>query len=211
MFIPGNSGSGGGGGNEDAALETFIDGLKLEVRLDPVRYMTGNFELDLHRKESVALFIWRELEHVVRFYVSRVLPHGAQMDPEHLEEGLKETFDEYTMRVHRLLLRRMLEGKTVALNEIVREVFNPKTDEYSDFRKRLRNNVLFLMRDLGLWNVEEEMLISKRTGNRFHAGFRISAGPALMAFNRLVYVPWTIRHTLFFAAYLSKFHKDGVA
>jgi hypothetical protein len=208
MFEPSHGGLGGGNSNEDAVLQPFIASLKVEERLDPARYMTGNIELDLHLKESVSLFIWREIEPIIRLYVRQFLPHGPQMDSEHLEEGLDKAFDEYNMRAHRLLLRRTLDGKTVALNEIVKELFAPETDEYSDYRARLRDGVLFRMRDLGLWNVEEEERISKK-GNSFHAGYRISAGPALMAFHRLIYVPWTVRQTLFFAAYLSKFQIKG--
>jgi hypothetical protein len=204
MFGQPSGGSGDGRAEEDTVLVPFIASLKQEERLDPAPHMTGNIELDLHRKESLALFIWRELEPVVRFYVPRFLPHGPQMDPDHLNESIDKAFDEYVMRAHRLLLRRTLEGKIVSLNEVVKEVFDPETEDYSDFRVRLRDNTLYLMRGLGLWNVEEDGERISKNGNPFHAGFRISAGPALMAFSRLVYVPWTIRQTIFFANYLSK-------
>jgi hypothetical protein len=73
MFGPPSGGSGDGRAEEDKVLVPFIASLKQEERLDPAPRMTGNIELDLHRKESLALFIWRELEPVVRFYVPRFL------------------------------------------------------------------------------------------------------------------------------------------
>jgi hypothetical protein len=182
--------------DQDAIIATFVAGLCLETKLDPRNQVSDDIELALHQLEALKIFIWRELDPLVRFCVPLLLQHGRQMHAEHLQECLDLAFDEYTVKGHRLLMRRTLAGKTASLTEMAKEVFNPKSKEYGDYRERLRDNILFRMRDIGLWEFTEESGISKN-GGLYHAGFKITAGPILLAFHRHVYITWAKQHAMF--------------
>jgi hypothetical protein len=100
---------------------------------------------------------------------------------------------------HKKLIRRALEGETaeiVSLQELANDVYNPKTQKTKneDYRDKLRDETLYPMADLGLWCFVEEIKKSK-AGNDYHAGFRISAGPVLMAFHKRVWLPYNEYYT----------------
>ena len=201
-----SSGAGGGmppGDDLDTMISAFVAGLKLEEKLDPSHQMTGNLELDLHRLEALRIYIWRELEQLVRLLTPLVVERGGEMHEDHMKDCLKIAFDEYVVKAHRLLLRRTLEGKTVSLTDVAKEVFITDLKEFGDFRARLRDNYLPRMRDIGLWSFEKEHGVSKNGGD-YHKGFKIQAGPILMAFHKHIYVVWAKQQTLFACQYLSR-------
>jgi hypothetical protein len=129
-------------------------------RSNPVP-VSDDIDQALHQLAAVNIFIWRELDPLVQFCVPRLLKHGPQMHRDHLGECLDIASDEYVLKGHRLLMRRTLRGKTTSLNEMAQEVFVPKSKEYGDYRERLRDNYLFRMRDIGLWDFTEEKKFRK--------------------------------------------------
>lgn len=189
--------------NQDAIIAAFVASLSLEAKLDPRNQVSDDIELALHQLETLKLFIWGALDPLVRFCVPRLLEHGPQMHSDHLNECLKVGFDEYVVKGHRLLMRRSLGGKFVSLTEMAKEVFDPQSKEYGDYRERLRDNVLFLMRDIGLWSFTEGTALSRK-GKPFHTGFQITPGPILLAFHRHIYVPWSIRQAKFAVEFLDR-------
>ena len=205
--------------DQDAIIASFVASLCLETRLDPrlpIMPTSANgkrsnpvpvsddIDQALHQLAAVNIFIWRELDPLVRFCVPRLLKHGPEMHPDHLEECLRIAFNEYVLRGHRLLMRRTLRGVTTSLTEMTKEVFVPKSKEYGDYRERLRNNILFRMRDIGLWDFTEEPEKKSKNGGLFHAGFKITAGLILLAFHKHIYMPWSINHAQFTCALLAR-------
>ena len=191
MFEPSSSGGGGGSGNDptDIAIAAFVESLHLETKLLPD---TDDFELAMHQLEARKLLVWGQLDPFVRFSLPLVV-RNASIDPDELNKSLDQASDEYVLKGTRLIFRRTKEKKEVGLNELAKEVFNKKSKDYGDFRERLRENILYKMADIGLWSFTEEMGVSKK-GAQFHKGFKIVAGPVLLAFNRHIYMPWAIRH-----------------
>jgi hypothetical protein len=189
MYEPPYSSGGGNSTDLDREIAAFVESLHLENVLLPD---TDDFELAMHRLEARKLLVWGQLDPFVRYCLAPILG-GKPLPAADLEEALKQATDEYVLKGMRLVFRRTKEGKSVGLAEVAKEVFNPKSNEHGDFRERLREKVLYRMAEIGLWSFTEETGISNK-GTPFHAGFKIVAGPVLLAFNRHIYMPWAIRH-----------------
>jgi hypothetical protein len=181
--------SAGGGDSVDTAIASFVESLNLENILSPD---TDDFELAMHQIEARKLLVWGQLDPFVRYSLPLIVGGKPPLAAD-LDEALDQAVDEYVLKGTRLIVRRTREGKTVGLTEVTKEVFNPKSKEYGDFRERLREKVLYKMAGIGLWTFTEETGVSSK-GTEFHKGFKIVAGPVLLAFNRHIYMPWAIRH-----------------
>jgi hypothetical protein len=202
MLQPPSSSSGRGPPTEhEAAIEAFVESLHLETVLLPD---TDDFELAMHQLEARKLLMWGKLDPFVRFCRPLLLKNGPALSAIELKANIDQAVDEYVLKGTRLVIRRSLDNEEVSLNELAKEVFNPKSKEFSDFRARLRDTVLYKLADIGLWTFTEEMATSKRTGKEFHKGFKIVAGPVLWAFHRHIYMPWSIRHAEFACRLLAK-------
>ena len=128
------------------------------------------------------------------------------MDPEHLEECLKIGCDERTIKAHKKLVRRGLARPpgSAGLIELATDVFNPKTAEFKDYRDRLRDNILYRMRDIGLWHVGDVQMKQGKNGTPYHPGYVITAGPILMAFHKHILGPYTAWYQQFMSDLLRK-------
>jgi hypothetical protein len=171
----------------------------LVERLDPAQVRWDNDELAMQQIESMRDFVWGGIDSVVRLLTPCIAASDAAMHENNLEDWLDIACDEHTIKGHKKLIRRALEGENaeiVRLQELANDVFNPKTQENKneDYRNKLRDNTLYPMADLGLWHFIEEIK-KARTGNDYHAGFRISAGPVLMAFHKSVWLPYNEYYT----------------
>jgi hypothetical protein len=181
----------------EAAIAAFVASLDLQEKVDPELFNSDDIELCLHQLEILRLFIWSKgLDPFIRFYARRFVRKGEKMADEHFEKCIDIANDEYAMNGTRLLIRRFLEGESVTLNELVENVFRPKSKDYSDYRKRLRDNILLQMEAIGLWSYTEEIKTSK-SGGSYHAGYHVTAGPTLLAFHRHVYIPLAKMQTKF--------------
>ncbi|BCH05741.1 hypothetical protein MesoLj131b_77400 (plasmid) [Mesorhizobium sp. 131-2-5] len=179
----------------EVEIAAYVASLKtLHDKLDESQISETDVELGLHQLEALKAFTWGGLDPMVRFCVPRLLTHGPAMHPDHMKDCLEVACDEYVVKGHRLIIRRFLQGRSVSLTDLAREVFNPKSPEFGDFRKRLKENVLYPMRDIGLWDYVERELKKSRNGNDYHPGFDITAGPVLKKFHRYIYMPWGLRH-----------------
>jgi hypothetical protein len=180
----------------DSKIAAHVATLReLEERLAPESQVTtNNIELAYHQLEFLEQASWGGIDPIVQFCVPLILKHGPQMDPEHMTECITIGCDEFVKKASALILRRTFERRSVGLQEIVDEVYYiKKSAAYSDFRKKLKNNVLYRMRDIGLWNVIEHDDRISKNGVKFHAGFEITAGPVLLAFHDHVYMPYARR------------------
>ncbi|MER9387794.1 hypothetical protein [Mesorhizobium sp. M0435] len=200
-------GKGGPPGPPDFEAEIAAHVASLEPlhdKLDEKQISGTDVELALHQLEALKAFTWGGLDPMVRFCVPRLLSHGPDMHADHMKDCLKVACDEYVVKGHRLIMRRFLQGAHVSLNDLAKEVFNPQTQEFGDYRKRLRENVLYPMRDIGLWDYVEGELKKSKNGNDYHPGFHITAGPVLKLFHRHIYMPWGLSHSKFVCKLLAK-------
>jgi hypothetical protein len=154
----------------------------------------GNYDLALQQLEGLRDFLWGGLDPVVRLYMPLEVKDGIKLDERSLEKWLDIACDEQTIKGHKKLIRRALEGTTAAivrLQELANDIFEPATTRNAEYRDKLREETLEPMADIGLWNWIEDIQISKTTGNEFHAGYEIYAGPVLMAYHKHVWLPYT--------------------
>jgi hypothetical protein len=169
---------------------------KLKTRLDPKVLDTKNYELGLQQLEGLRDFVWGGLDPVVRLYMPLLEKgRGIELYGENLESWLDLACDEPTIKGHKKLVRRKLEGSTakkVSLQELANDVYNPKSQKKrnDDWRDKLRLEVIEPMGNLGLWMWFEEMKTSKKN-TQYHAGWEITAGPVLMAYHKHVWLPYT--------------------
>ena len=171
----------------------------LVERLDPAQVRGYNYELAMQQLEGLRDFVWGGIDPIVRLFSPCIVASGAAMQKDKLEEWLDIACDEPTIKGHKKLIRRALEGEKaqiVRLQELANDVFNPKIQEKrnEDYRNKLRNEVLYEMAELGLWYSIQDIKKS-RAGNDFHAGYQIFAGPVLMAFHKYVWLPYSEYYT----------------
>lgn len=136
---------------------------------------------------------WAGIDPLVRFF-KPLLEHGPEMDTEHMEECIDIACDEHTKKASSYIIRRTLEKKIVHLGELADEVYN-KPEDNREYRKKLRLNILYRMRDIGLWKVVEHDNLLGKNKVKYHGGFDITAGPVLLAFHRHIYMPHARRRT----------------
>ena len=177
-------------------IESHVESLaSLHSRLNPDQVSKDNFELALQELDGLRDFVWGGLDPLARYLVPRVLTRGNQIDAEHMRECLEIACDEQTIKGHKKLIRRTLAGKTVGLNELASDVFNPSSDKYDSYRKRLRDDILYRMKDIGLWDLAEVMMKESKNGGKYHPGYNISAGPVLMSFHKHIWLPYIRRYS----------------
>jgi hypothetical protein len=172
------------------SLETF------QARMDLASVDFSNYELAVTQLDGLRDFEWGGLDFIVRLYMPLHVRDGIKMPKKQLEASLDIACDEKTIKGHKKLIRRFLEGpsaKKVGLQELANDYFNPKSQEKknSDYRDKLRDDVLPHMADIGLWQWIENTKVSERTKVSFHAGFEITAGPVLKDYQAQVWLPYT--------------------
>jgi hypothetical protein len=197
---------------------------KLHARLDPGQVSRNNYSLALQQIDALGDFVWGGLDPFIRFLAPLVVPSAQALDSEQMEEFLEIACDEYTIKGHKKLLRRCLdaEGRVIAggleaaelesaacvsAQELADDVYAPKSDDGNDadvdapkkdkneaYRKRLVEDVMFRMRDIGVWTVPPVTLKKSKRGGQYHPGYSICAGPVLMAFNTHLWVPYQERY-----------------
>lgn len=171
------------------SFETF------QARMDLARVDFSNYELAVTQLDGLRDFAWGGLDFIVRLYMPLHVLDGIKMPKKRLEALLDIACDERTIKGHKKLIRRFLEGssaKKVGLQELANDYFNPKSQEKSnsDYRDKLRDDVLEPMAEIGLWQWIENLKVSSRTKASFHAGFEITAGPVLKEYQAQVWFPY---------------------
>ena len=190
--------------SKENQLLVFVEELNVALakHLDPKNHITSETkpELAVHIQEVLRNYIWSKgLEPFVKFYVPNILPGGgAEEIVAKIPTGMKIAMDWKNNAGTRLLIRRSLDGRIkVSLKELVSNIYNEKSSEFSSYRRTVKKN-LQLMEDLGLWSFEE---VPATADNRDSTKFEIEAGPTLKDFSRLVYLPWAIRQNRFFGSF----------
>lgn len=114
---------------------------------------------------------------------------GVRLEREQRDEWFKLAFDEQTVSMHRLLMRRSIEGVPVSLGELTEIVYpQQRTCDFNKKRAEVRDKFLVPMEELWLWDVNAIENIDKN-GKKRIARYEISAGPALQLFSRDVFTP----------------------
>lgn len=182
----------------DASIADFVaneSGFMAEFAKREERVSRTNVGLALHQLEFLRAYIWAGLDPVVHFCIPGLMLRDRAATGAFVTSRLKIACDEYTVKGSRLIMRRSLAepAETVSLSELAKEVFNPQSDEYGDYRRRLRDNIASRMQDIGLWNVVDLGRQRAGNGNEYHGGYEIGAGPVLLAFHQHIYEPYSIR------------------
>ena len=184
----------------EADIAAHVSSLEaLHARLNPdVHISSDNYELALQQLDGLRDFVWGGIDPLVRYLVPRIVKRGNEIDPEHLNECLEIACREETVKGHKKLIRRALDAnKSAGLNELASDVYNPASKQYGQYRRRLRNDVLYRMQDIGLWVVAEIEMKKSKSGGKYHPGYNISAGPVLMSFHRHFWLPYAERYLRF--------------
>jgi hypothetical protein len=108
------------------SLETF------QARMDLASVDFSNYELAVTQLDGLRDFEWGGLDFIVRLYMPLHVRDGIKMPKKQLEASLDIACDEKTIKGHKKLIRRFLEGpsaKKVSLQELANDYFNPKSQE----------------------------------------------------------------------------------
>lgn len=201
MRVDYNLGLGGHKCGEDSAATGFDPIRAAAVVDDAVRFglahntsaeraPSADLELAMHQDFSrLVMLMGVVLEHFLDRLLSEFPYEGVRLTREQKEQWFKLAFDEQTVSMHRLLMRRTIEGKPVSLGELT-EIVSPqnRTSDFNKKRRDVRNKYLRPMEEMWLWNVNE-VERTNRHGEREIARYEIMAGPALKLFSKGVFMP----------------------
>lgn len=178
----------------DRDIELLAAELDLERQVQPLlapgspKLERALLELD---SRSIILF-GRTLDIFLRGYLRRFPLDNLPLSDGELDDLLEVAFDEGTQPLTRHLLKLSIDNAgPVSLAELARRRWPDAKSNLDDLRKRLKDEVLFQMRDLKLWDVQIEERTVK--GRSEIAKFKISAGSALLHFYKFVFVPFRTR------------------
>lgn len=130
---------------------------------------------------------------VLEYFLKELLKEfpydGVQLEEDVQDEWFKIAFDEQTVSMHRLLIRRTLKNTSVSFGEITDIVYpTGRTSDFNKKRARVRDEYRVPMEEMWLWKVDEITAVNKN-GDEEVRRYDISAGPALRLFSRDVFTP----------------------
>lgn len=129
------------------------------------------------------------LERFIDLLLNEFPYEEVHLEREQRDEWFELAFDEQTVSMHRLLMRRAIEGKSVSLGELTEIVYpQSRTSDFNKKRRDVRDKYLCAMEEMWLWNVTP-IERTNRHGKREIARYEISAGPGLRLFSRSVFSP----------------------
>ena len=178
----------------EVPMAAMVAGLALE-RITAL-WEDGGSRIDvaIHELESRSIILWgAALDRFLRAYLLEHPTGDLPLDDTELSERFEVAFDEATQPLTRYLLKTALcDGPALSLAQLAARRYKPNTSSFRKLQRHLLRATVYPMRDLCLWSVE----VQERTlnnGKTAIASYRISAGPALLAFHRHVYLPWRTR------------------
>jgi hypothetical protein len=181
-------------GIRDAPTAAMVAGLALERIAALWEGGAVGIDVAIHELESRSIILWgAALEKFLRAYLQLYSVGDLPLDDAELSERFEVAFDEATQPLTRYLLKTALCGApALSLSQLAARRYRPNTSSFRKLQRHLLRSTVYPMRDLCLWAVE----VQERTQNNGKvcvASYRISAGPALLAFHRHVYLPWRTR------------------
>lgn len=135
---------------------------------------------------------------ILEFFLKELLKEfpyeGVPLEKETQGDWFEIAFDEQAVSMHRLLIRRTLENRSVSFGELTDIVYpSGRTSDFNKKRARVRDEYRVPMEEMWLWKIDEITAVNKN-GKEEVRRYDISAGPALRLFSRDVFVP--LRRTL---------------
>jgi hypothetical protein len=175
----------------DAAIKKMVEGLGEIHELTVAG--SDDAGVALHELDSRSIILWGTvLERFLRRYLDSFPLSDLELDEEELEERFKVAFDERTQPLTRHLLKTALRGEPpLTLAQLAARRYNPNTSSFRKLQRHLLRAIVCPMRDLCLWQLDVQQRTLKN-GKKAIAKYGISAGPALLAFHKHVYVPLRI-------------------
>lgn len=176
------------------SLTAMVDGLALERITSLWEDGARNIDVAIHELESRSIILWGvALDTFLRAYLRHNPVGDLPLDDAELSERLEVAFDEATQPLTRYLLKTALcGGPALSLSQLAARRYKPNTSSFRKLQRHLLRSTVYPMRDLCLWSVEVQER-ALHNGKAAIASYRISAGPALLAFHRHVYLPWRTR------------------
>jgi hypothetical protein len=169
--------------------------LNLESLLDPAQLnISDKPDLWAHQQAFLRQAIWPHgLDAFLIMYLSSVGIHVRN-----LSRTRDALFAEQHLPVVQLVLRRSLDGKHCAMTELVKQIYNPKSDAFSSFRELFKHQLLDEFAHVRIWTYDTVKRVARYSGKEYIAGYKIVAGELLLLFHTHVYMYWHRRQDRWF-------------
>lgn len=203
MRALGSGGGGSSGGSRTANLRVLVAGLEAlhNPAADVNRSGSETLVAALHEEDSRGIVLWAVLRPFLMSY-ARMFPQGATPPADkEIAESIDVMLDEQhfflTQQLIKLHLRR---EKPLSLGGLAEIRYLRDTPKWERYKQTLAREVFDHAQDLQLWHVE--VLARRDTGGGSIAGWRISAGQALIDFDEYVFRPQRLKqHQRFLARF----------
>jgi hypothetical protein len=186
-------------------LQSLADSLDLDNNPDLNAAGSDDFDAAIHEADARNIILWAQLRSWLRQYsVELPLSPGNPLPAKELEENIDIALDEPTFFLTQGIMRGHLTGKPpLTLGGVAELRYRHGSSSWDKYKKTIANEMLFQMRDLQLWSVV--VLDRADNGGGGIAGYKISAGAALVDFHHFVFKPQWLRLRRQFDA---KFRKE---
>ncbi len=200
--------SGAGGGSESHDRETKLHEIVVKLDLDNPedevnKPGSDDFAVAPHEEDTRGIVVWAKLRPWLKGY-AKALPQGTHiLSDEEIEESTKVVLNEPVHFLTQMLIKRHLRKQPpVSLAELAEGRFPRNSANWERYQQKLAREIFDHARDLQLWEVEVLGRVEHKNGGGAIAGYKISAGPALIDFDRLVFFPKRVeQHQRFYARY----------
>ncbi|MFG1342487.1 hypothetical protein [Xanthobacter autotrophicus] len=189
-FGGGSSSSLDGVDSKRVALRSLVSGLDSLNSTDAEINKPGSdvIAIALHEEDSRSVVLWAVLRPFLRSYATIFPETSTPPSASEINSSIDFMLDESYFFLTQQLIKRHLRGdKPLSLGGLAEFRYRRETSSWERFQQTLAREVFDHARDLQLWRVE--VLGRADNGGGAIAGYKISAGQALIDFNEFVFQP----------------------
>ena len=188
----------------DSILRAIVDRLDLDnPSLEVNKRGSDNFSAALHEEDSRSIILWALLRPFLHAYVAAFPQNAGYAIPEEdVEKSVKVALNEPEFFLTQALIKAYHRKEPeFSLGKLAERRYSRGSASWEKYQRTLAREVFDHVRDLQLWHVEAKG--RNDNGGGAIAGYKISAGQALIDFDTYVFQPKRLeQHQDFYLRFL---------
>jgi hypothetical protein len=169
-----------------AKLMQIVDELDLDNPLDQINKLgSEDFGTALHEEDARGIILWAKLRPFLFLY-ARAFPQTVVLSERELAASIDVALEESEFFLTQHLIKTYLKGAgPLTCGQLAERRYLRGTASWEKYKQTLAREIFDHMRDLQLWEITT--LGRDDNGGGAIAGYKISAGPALIDFHTYVF------------------------